>query len=206
MKRMLAFLLCIAAILSLSACSKQDAPEQNKDQTQTQTDGAGTKDGDQDDQKSVDVTFPAFLFEDTDLSTLDTAAYAEQQGFESVKVNEDNSLTATMSKEKYDAFMEETKTGLADSYAQLIESEEAPYILDITHADDFSTIDIKVNKAGYDEGGLETAFIPFLVYTPAALYQSLVGAEPKAEIRIVDADTQEIISSVVYPDDLTAQQ
>ena len=108
MKKILAFLLCLATILSLSACSKQDAPEQNKDQTQTQTDGSGTKDGDQDDQKSVDVTFPAFLFEDTDLSTLDTAVYAEQQGFESVKVNEDNSLTATMSKEKYDAFMEET--------------------------------------------------------------------------------------------------
>lgn len=155
---------------------------------------------------TVDITLPGSFFTDVDMTTFDTDAYAKEQRFKKAVLNEDGSVTVTMTKARHREVLDEMAKSADDSYSKMVQSEDTPYITEIKHSDSFDTVDITVDSAGYDEAGLSAAFVPLTVYMPAAFYQSFAGVNIQCEINIVNAETGEIIDSVIYPDALQSQQ
>lgn len=139
------------------------------------------------------------MFQNQDMSKFDADAYAKKEGFEKVVINQDGSVTATMTQARYqelkDEIIEKTEKGFKD----MIGAKDAPYIKNITHTENFETITISVDKSDYTSGGLQASFIPLAVYLPASIYQALIGNSLLTEIQIVDAATGNVIKSVTYP-------
>ncbi len=149
---------------------------------------------------TVDITLPASFFED--LSDFDADAYAEENGFKKAVINEDGSVVVTMTKTKHAQLMDDTTKEIEASFSEMYGSEDTPYIKKIEHADDFSEINIVVDRSGYEAGGIMAAFVPLQVYLQSSVYQIFSGSEIRSEISFVDEANGSVIESVVYPDDL----
>lgn len=146
---------------------------------------------------TVDITLPASMFEGEDMSTFDTDAYVKENGFLSAAVNDDGSVTVTMTKSKHKELIDEMSASLDTSFAEFVEAEDTPYIKEISHNDDFSSIVIKVKRAEYENAWDFTAFS---VGVSAMFFQAFLDMEYHVEVAVIDVDTGETIESVVYPD------
>lgn len=147
---------------------------------------------------SVEITLPASFLETEDGSPFDVDAYCEKNGFNSAMINEDGSLTVSMTKVRHEEMLQEMAAELDASFAELVEAEDTPYIKEITRSENFDEVIVKVVRADY-----ENAFdmTPFVVGFSSMMYQIFLDMEYHVEILMVDADTGETINSVVYPDD-----
>jgi hypothetical protein len=147
----------------------------------------------------IEITFPASLYSDTDMSTFNTEAYVQENRFKKVVVNDDGSLTITMSRSRQKELMEEFVTEIEESFAEMIEAENTPYISNITNEADFRKVIVDVDRVGY-----ESAFdlTPISIWFEVYFYQSLAGIDYHCEVIVRDMDTKEIIKSLVFPDDL----
>lgn len=146
---------------------------------------------------TVEITFPASMFEDEDMSTFDPKAYAEENGFISAKVNDDGSVLVKMTKTKHKELLKETSDSLEESFSEFVEAEDTPYIKAIKHNDDFSRVDISVVRAEYENSFDMT---PFSVGIASLMYQMCIDMEYHVEVNIIDADTEDVLDTVVFPD------
>lgn len=219
MKRILALILTLCMTAALFAgcagngASSSATDPKNTDRTTVQGDSATkpqqettpatttapTEAESKDDTSPVEITFPAALFANVDMSTFDADSYAKDNGFLSAAVNSDGSVTVTVSKDQYEEILQETAKSLDETFSKLIEAEDTPYIKDITHSDDFRTVEVNVIRADY-----ESTFdlTPFVIGISVMTYQAFLGIDPHVEISIVDVDTGDTIHSTVYPDAL----
>ena len=145
----------------------------------------------------VTITLPASFFEDS--PDFDPETYNEEQGYKKTVINEDGSVSITMSKTKHNELMAETKSSIDQSFMELIEAEDTPYIKAVTSSNGYKTVTVDVEKEAYESSFDLT---PLLIGFSAMLYQQIDGADLHCEVIIRDYDTGEVLSSVVYPDAL----
>lgn len=198
MKKLVALALALCLIASVfSGCS---SPDQQPDGTEPQQAGTSEPAGIETDEKllTVEITLPASMVsEDGNMSDFDIDAYVQENGFIDAVVNEDGSLTVTMTKAAHKEMLEKMTVSLEASFAEMVEAEDTPYIKEIAHSDDFSTVEMKVVRSEYENAWDLT---PFVIGVSAMYYQAFLDMEYHCEISVIDVDTGDIISSVVYPD------
>jgi len=146
---------------------------------------------------NVTITLPASFFED--LSDFDPEAYTQEHGFKETVVNQDGSVSITMSKNKHNELMEEMKVETEETINNLIEGEDTPYIKEITSSKGFRTVTVDVDKEAYESSWDMT---PLLIGMSTMMYQYFEGSEVHCEIIIRDVETKEILKSIIYPDAL----
>jgi len=144
---------------------------------------------------NVTITIPASFFEDK--TDFDPDTYAEENGFKEAVVNEDGSVTITMSKRKHNELMAEMETDVNRILEGMVESENTTYIKEIASSKGYKTVTVSVDKEAYENAWDLT---PLSIYFSVAFYQMLDGAKPHCEVIIKDVETGEVLKSVVYPD------
>ncbi len=199
-KKLLFFLLLIS--LFLAACGGNDEEKAKQDNTKKDNGDDNSKQVEVDKGLlNVEITLPASFFE-SDEDRDSTMAEAEKDGIKVTK-NEDGSLTYKMSKNKHKEVMKEIKRDMVASIDEIKNSEDYVSIQDITHNDSFSEFNMIVDKAKY-----ENSFDSFAVFglgIAGMYYQLFSGVDPEeyqVKIQVQDAATKEILSEVIYPDDL----
>ena len=201
MKKILALIISLSLLFSFTACGNS-----NKNSNNAKGNSSSSESDKKEDSKKVSVdeglldvtiTLPASMFENE--SNFDPKAYNEEQGFKETILNEDGSVSITMTKKKHDELMKEMKKGIDETFSELIESEYTPYIKKITSDKNFSTVTVEVDKTGYESAMLEMT--PFLVGLSAMSYQQYNGTDLHCEIIIKDASTGDNLKTIVYPDD-----
>lgn len=143
----------------------------------------------------VTITLPASFFEDD--PDFDPDAYNEENGYKNTVQNEDGSVSITMSKAQHNEIMAEMKLTIDQSFMDLIEAEDTPYIKAITSSDGYETVTVEVEKEGYENSW---DFTPLLIGFSAMMYQQFDGADLHCEISVRDYETGETLYEVVYPD------
>lgn len=213
MKKLLSILLILSILLGLAACGGKSAdaspaatptPKPASSQPADAPQSGGSVEVDER-LLTVELTLPASFFEDEDMSTFDAKAYAEENGYHSAAVNEDGSVSIVMSKARHKEIMAELHAAVEQSFDELIGAEDTPYITDITFSDSFDKVNIIVDKAGYESGGLMVAFLPMMIYIPVGMYHVFDGTDAaKCEISFIADGTGELLASQIYPDALEA--
>ena len=210
-KKITSIILALTLILSFAGCAQSNTeptvdPSSSSSQPTSIPETKATEDPAVDynvdtDEKflTVEITLPSSFFQGEDMATFDTDAYVKENGFIAAKVNEDQSLTVTMTKGKHQDLLNEMSASIETSLAEYVESEDTPYIKEITHNDDFTVVTMKVDRAAY-----ESAFdmMPFVIAMSAGMYQMFLEMESHVEINIVDVATGETFKTTTYPDTL----
>ena len=194
--------MCLSILFSLSACENANNNPKNTS-VNLQTNKAEKSEGVSVDESLLDITItlPSSFFEDE--TDFDPKSYNEGQGFKETIVNEDDSVSITMSKKKHNELMDDMKKNIEESFSKLIGSEDTPYIKNITSDKSFSTVTVEVDKTGYESTILEMT--PLIVGLSSMMYQQYNGTEPRCEIIIKDASTGDTLKTVIYPDSFNAK-
>lgn len=197
MKKLTSIILAVLLVLSFAGCTQTNTDPSNNNT------GSSSDQGIQTDEKllTVEITLPASLFKSQDMSTFDANAYATEQGFSSAKLNDDGSVTVVMSKAKHKELLKEMATSLDTSFSEFVNGESTPYIKEISHNDDFTTVTMKVDRAAYENA---FDFTPLAIALSVSMYQAFTETEYRVEISIVDVATGNTIKTVVYPDALNS--
>lgn len=191
-KRLLAIIMVAMLAFSLTACSgKAEKKTEDKEKTEESSDGKSLKA--EKNLLSVEVTLPASLVGDDDL-TLDEEAKAA--GVKEITKNEDGSVTMKMTKDAHKKLLAELKTGIDESIEEILADKENYSSFDsITYNDDVTEFTVNVDASTY--GGLQS-FAAFAFYIEGNIYQAL-NAVPEDQLRtivnFVNKDTGEIIES-----------
>ncbi|WP_217585855.1 hypothetical protein [Lentibacillus saliphilus] len=152
--------------------------------------------------EDVEIKIPATFLE-SEMTDLDeTIASAEEEGIE-VTQNDDGSLTYTMSKSKHDEMMDELKTELDNTIAEMTSSDEASSIRDVKIDKTYSEFTMIVDREAY-----ENSFDGFAIYglgMYGVMYQVFDGSnadDQQVTINVEDEATGEVFHTVNYPEDM----
>ena len=219
-RKVISAMLSLAIVVSLAACSNGGAPSSptpadptpaspaptattpvepaptDSAPAETPSGGVEVDEG----LLSVEIPLPASLFEGTDMTAFDPDNYAQEQGFASAVLNDDGSVTVKMSKAKHSELLAEMSKQYDESFAAMVEADDSPYIKSITHTDDFSAITAQVDRTAYEAEVINLT--PFVLGMSGMMYQAFTAGTPRVEVIIEDADTGDIVTSFVFPDDM----
>jgi len=200
------------AILLLAGCSSSEGnnnatstSEDTTNSSQTnnesaETDGNSSIEVDKN-LLTVDITLPASMFKDQNMDEVITAA--KNEGVKAAVINDDGSVTYTYPKSVHSKMMKEMKEEIILFLDEMKTSGDFTSIKDVQYNDDFSEFKLIVDKAVY-ESGFE-AFASFGIGIQSMFFQNFNGVasdKVKATIEIQDFTTNEVFSTIVYPDDI----
>ena len=195
MKRIVAGLLSGLMLFSLVACGQKSgdvSASQGADASSSSADSSqgGAISVDQN-LFDVEITIPASLIEEgMTQEALDEEASAS--GYKSAVLNDDGSVTYTMTHQAHDKMMEELRKSIEQSMAEMIDPETYPSFEEISANDDYTEFTVKVSS---NELGLAESMSALGFYMLGGLYNAFNGT-PADDIAVfyVNADTGDIIN------------
>lgn len=151
---------------------------------------------------TVTITIPSSIMQMGDTVTQETVDLSvANSGFDSGVLNEDGSVTYTMSQAKHREILDKYAASVDSSIADSIKAEKS--IKTVEHDDSFTKFTVTVDRADF-ENSLSAQFVGFGLALTAAMYQAFdgVGADGyRVTFDYVDADSGEVFDTAVYPDD-----
>ncbi len=188
MKKIISLVCSIALLLSVAACGnvKDDSVKAEPTPTPMVDENLIT----------VDITLPAKYFEDKTEDEIMQEA-AEDEYYQTAKVNDDGSVTYTMTKANYKSMMKEFAEGLDKTFSEYVGNEEVGlgYIQDVKHSKDFTEVNYTVDPDAYDSQSWIAAHVT-IAY--CAYYQALSNV-PEDDIHVVvnflDMNTGDVVET-----------
>ena len=115
-------------------------------------------------------------------------------------VNEDGSVTLTMSKENYDKLIATMKTSLDQTIAGYTNRTTFPSIKEITYTDDLSEIKLTVDYEAFSNS--MGSFAVLGLGLQGYLYRIFTGQSETVKITYIDETTGKSVESYQFPDDM----
>lgn len=208
--------LLFASALILGACGEETTNTEN-DQEVNDNQEEVTKDTENDDTTdetvevdkkliNVEITLPASFLElegDEEINIDEMKEEAKENGIKDVELNNDGSVTYTMSKSKHRELLDEMQEGIEENIDEVVNSEDFPSIKEIQANKKYDRYDVIVDQESYENsfdgfGVLGVAF-------SSMYYQLFEGVNPsdyEVIIDMIDEETGEVFDTIVYPDAL----
>ena len=146
---------------------------------------------------TVDVILGPAFFENSTPEEIQAAA--KENGFLSCKINDDGSVTYTMTKAKRQEFLNEYEKSIEENLKKFTEGEEAvASFKEIRHNDDFSEFNVTIDP---EKSSAWDTFYFIPLYLSGAYYQVFAGKDPDkldVVVNFVDMNTKETVESGSY--------
>lgn len=154
----------------------------------------------EDNNSEVVITLPASLMEDTDPD--EVIAEAEEEGIH-VVVNDDGSVTYTMTRAQHNELLGEMAEGIQETIEDLRTSEDFVSIADVTANDSYSEFTMIVDREAYENSF--DGFAAFGLGVSGIYYQLFQGVDPdnfQVLVHVQDEETGEVFNTINFPEDL----
>lgn len=151
-------------------------------------------------KNDVILTLPAEFFEQQTEEEIKRDADGEQ--IKDVKINDDGSVTYTLSKERHKEIVDNFKSQIDQSVKDIQNGDDYPSIKKIEMKDDYAVYDIYVDRATFENS--MDMFATITLYIGSSYYQGFsgYGDQLKVTLNYYDDETKELFQSVVLPEDL----
>jgi hypothetical protein len=193
MKKLSVVFFTIVLLVSLCACSNnRDTEFTNSDTTERkETSNEISVD---ENLLTVDITVPASFFED--MTEEEIESNSKEQGFTKVVINDDGSVTYTMTKAKRQEILNDYKNELNNTIDSYINGEnKVASFKSIRYNNDISKIDIRVDSSLYSAWD---SMHTLVFYMYGAYYQIFNGVNKddiEVIVNFIDDSTNEILDS-----------
>lgn len=195
--------LIISLVLSINLVACGSNPEENTNNESELLESGTNTENDEDSIEvdeglfTVDVTLPASFFEES--TEEEIISNAEEEGYISAKVNDNGSVTYTMTRIKRNEKLKDMKDVIDESIMDLLEgSDEVESFVDIEYNDNLSKVDIYVDPESYSDWD---SIYAIQFYLLGSFYQIFDGVEPESIDVLVDfinANNGDFIESGSY--------
>ena len=178
-KKLLSMLLVITMSFSLVGCGEKEEPK-NEEGQQVEVD---------ENLLTVELTIPAEFVEQSTQEECDQIK--SENGFKSVTLNEDGSVTYVMTKKQHKETMQEMAKSYRESMDEMIGSEEYPNFKKIEVNDSYTEFTVTTSSKELD---FNESFSSLAFYMMGGLYNMFNNTPADSIIvNFVNADSGEII-------------
>ncbi len=204
--------LFLVATLVFSACGKEtETTESNASEAETEATESNAKEveentteetedmseleslGDVDVDSglfNVKLTIPADYVGESTQEEL--TATAEEEGYKSIKLNEDGSATYTMTKAQHKEMLDEMKQGMNESIDEMIQSEEFPNVVNIESNEDYTEFKVTTTN---EEPDMSESFLTLSFYMYGGVYGIFSGEQAdNIKVAFINKASGEVIS------------
>jgi hypothetical protein len=124
---------------------------------------------------------------------------AADPGFKKIVVNEDGSVTFTVTRDRYNQMIDELQAEMEATVEELVGGPDTLYVNRIDFDEDFRLFEVYVDRAQY-----ENAFdmTPWMLGITAMMSQQFMGVETRVDVNVIDESSSEVIGAYHYPEDL----
>lgn len=126
---------------------------------------------------------------------------SEEEGIKEVELKEDGSLVLKLTKEGHEALVAEMDEQVKTIINELKDSDQIPFVKDITFTEDYKEVKIIADKENYETSPETGTVVAGMIGGAAGAYQSYAKVDVGVNIVIEDESGEEL-SSLNYPDDL----
>lgn len=203
--KLLLLSIIIALTLSMGACSSgkkevvsQETPTDKPNENITVNEGESLEANNSievdENLLTVDVTLPASFFEES--TDEEIIAEAKGKGYLATKINDNGSVTYTMTKAKRNEILKDMKSSIDETIEGLLNGDnQVESFLEIKYNESLTTVDIYIDPALYSDWD---SFNAMLFYMMGSFYQTFGGVpsdEIDVEVNFINNDTMEVINS-----------
>ncbi|MBQ0065061.1 MAG: hypothetical protein KBT48_04795 [Firmicutes bacterium] len=154
MRRLLSTLLVMSMALSIVGCSNTPS----KEVVETKED--------------VTITLPAFLIADEEITQEDLDKAVQEKGYSAATLNEDGSITYSMSKEQQNELLDKYRKNTDETIKDLIGQEGTENVVDITYNNDLTEFVVTTKNEELDFG---EAFMSMVLFMDGGFYNAFAG-------------------------------
>ena len=172
------------------------APEQPKPQEQ---EGSGRGVSVENKLFDVELTLPASFFDDETPTELTDEQ--KENGFKSMKANEDGSVTYKIGKSEYDKLLKKIHDSAFEAISNI--SNDFASVVEIKMSSDFKKATIIVERQAFENSF--DGFVVLGLWMQSSFCQMFAGvkeSDMKLTMDFQDNNTSEIFDTVIYPDAL----
>ena len=187
MKKLIACLLTVTLMLSMTGCGDEGKRTENPENQETIAGAIQVEK----ELFDVVITFPADLMGETSQEELDKMV---QEGVvHSAVLNQDGSVTYEMSKRQHKKIMKAMEEEFEKSVSELVGSAEYPNFTEIQIEDNFTHFKVFTKSEELD---LSESFSVLFFYMIGGMYSVLSGNnEPVIVVDFINADTGKVIET-----------
>ena len=139
----------------------------------------------------VTITIPAYYGSSDITSQEDADAFAEENGYTSITLNEDGSLTCVMPRYVHDERMAELRESFNETLEDMVGSEGYPNFVSVTANEDFTRFEVVTTS---EELSLSEGMSTLSFYFYGGLYSVFNGTEvDNINVKFINERTGEII-------------
>lgn len=193
MKKIIVLLLTVAILLCFASCSSGETTE--KEETSATSATTTTTEIVDENLLTVEITVPASMFDEDNQPSNELSEEQKEQGFKSVQINEDGSVTYTMSKAAFKDYKENLKVSVEDNFNNL--GSEYSFIQKVDYDSNFSVVKLYVDEATYSQG-FNFMCVMAVGYS-ANMYQAYTNEEISCTVEVYNNANGELIESATYP-------
>lgn len=193
MKKIIVLLLTVAILLCFASCSSGETTE--KEETSATSATTATTEIVDENLLTVEITVPASMFDEDNQPSNELSEEQKEQGFKSAQVNEDGSVTYTMSKAAFKDYKENLKVSVEDNFNNL--GSEYSFIQKVDYDSNFSVVKLYVDEATYSQG-FNFMCVMAVGYS-ANMYQAYTNEEISCTVEVYNNANGELIESATYP-------
>lgn len=193
MKKIIVLLLTFAILLCFASCSSGETTE--KEETSATSATTTTTEIVDENLLTVEITVPASMFDEDNQPSNELSEEQKEQGFKSAQVNEDGSVTYTMSKAAFKDYKENLKATVEDTFNNL--GSEYSFIQKVDYDSNFSVVKLYVDEATYSQG-FNFMCVMAVGYS-ANMYQAYTNEEISCTVEVYNNADGELIESATYP-------
>lgn len=194
-KKIITIVLALTLCFALAACGKSNT-ETNENVIDTEvTDNTSVSDS-EDDDEVIKITMPAFLYES--VTNEEIIYIAQEAGYSSCLINEDGSVTYTLTKAKYNELIDNFSNEIDEYISMYLDGENAvESFQNITYNKDYTEFDFLVDSNTFSDE--DTAY-SFVFYTCGISYQAFTGIDTdkiEVTIKFIDISDNKSIEEFV---------
>ena len=150
--------------------------------------------------QTEEIVMPASFFSEDEVEQI--LAEMDADDDVDVSINDDGDFVYQMPKDEYDEMMNELAASIDEMIEEIVSDDTLRSVNAIEANDDYSVYTVTVDRAAFEEG-FEGMFVMGLGMS-GMFYQIFNTSSDEASVLIeyVDAETNDVYDSIVYPDAL----
>jgi len=126
----------------------------------------------------------------------------ENDGFTKASLNDDGTVNVSIEKSTFDYIKEQFSNQFDLFMEELVGGEQTSYINEINYDPEFRNIEVIVNKEDYEADEEIGDQLLLIIASNIASYHQITGQDTTNTLSLIDYDTDEVIQTFNYPDDL----
>ncbi len=154
------------------------------------------------DEEIISLVWPIEMVTEDPDNFSESLFLQQNEGFTKATLNDDGTISVSMEESTYNYIKDQFSEQFDLFMEELVGGEQTEYINEINYDPEFRNIEIIVDKESFEADEEIGDQLLVIIASNIGTYHQITGQEKTNTLKLIDFETDEVIQTFNYPDDL----